>query len=79
MKPQKFEGPRGLCGYIQFDTFDGEHVELQDSSAVLSLNGAEELDGPFFWLRIDESSAHIHIDEARALRDALNVALGGEQ
>lgn len=77
-KPRTFEGPRGLNGYITFDTFDNENVQLQDSSAAVSYCGDQELDGPFYWLRVDGASAHIHHTEARALRDALNVALGDE-
>lgn len=78
-KTRTFEGPRGLNGYITFDTFSNQHVELQESSAVASYCGDQELDGPFYWLRINEESAHIHHTEARALRDALNVALGDEK
>lgn len=81
--PRTFEGPRGLQGFIEFDTLQGQHVELQDSSSVLSAGSIDgeyqELDGPFYWLRINEESAHIHHTEARALRNALNAALGDEK
>lgn len=75
-KPRTFEGPRGLNGYITFDTFDNENVQLQESSAVTSYYEDQELEGPFYWLRVDGASARIHHTEARALRNALNVALG---
>ena len=78
-KPRTFEGPRGLEGFITFDTFQGQHVELQESSSAVSCKGSKELDGPFCWLRINNEAAHLHHEEARALRNALNVALGDEQ
>lgn len=76
-------GPRGLYGYLTLNTIpQGEHVELQDSSCFM----AGETYGPFFWLRVgkDETTAtnngvHLHHTDARALRDALNVALGDEK
>lgn len=75
-----FEGPRGLAGYLMLETTpDGEYVELQESSAYM----AGETEGPFVWLRVGKTpikavSAHLHHTDARALRDALNVALGDD-
>lgn len=70
--PRTFEGPRGLLGYVTLDTQDGENIQLQASSAIM----AGELEGPFFWLRINGTDAHLHHTDARAIRDALNLALG---
>jgi hypothetical protein len=79
-KPETFEGPRGLRGFLRMNTTYGARVELQESSAavIYSSNGAE-LDGPFSWLRVEENgveaSAHLSVAEMRALRRALNQAL----
>lgn len=75
----RFEGPRGLIGYAEFETPSGQRVEVQESSAVLegTINGPVE--GPFVWLRVFRSEsgsfAHLTVRDATELRDALNEFL----
>lgn len=74
-----FEGPRGLIGYAQFTTAQGEQVELQESSAVMSYTMEGEIEGPFVWLRVSRgesgSFAHLSVRDAVELRDALSEFL----
>lgn len=74
-----FEGPRGLIGYARITTAQGEKVELQESSAVMSYTIQGQIEGPFVWLRVDRgesgSFAHLSVSDATELRDALNVFL----
>jgi hypothetical protein len=79
-KPETFEGPRGLRGFLRMNTTYGAAVEVQESSAaVIYSSHGSELDGPFAWLRIEEdgvaASAHLSVAEMKALRRALNQAI----
>ena len=82
----KFEGPRGLVGYARVETAEQQTVEVQQSSAVLSMTINAEVEGPFVWLRVKDpeayAAAHLTVEEAREIRDALSAWLadfGGEQ
>ncbi|MGO2188838.1 MAG: hypothetical protein ACTH4Y_11420 [Microbacterium gubbeenense] len=75
----QFEGPRGLIGYARIETAEQQVVEVQQSSAVLSMTINGEIEGPFVWLRVlrGESGAfaHLTVDDARELHGALGAWL----
>lgn len=75
----RFEGPRGLVGYAQFATAQGEKVEVQESSCAVSYTMEGEIEGPFVWLRVERSEsgcfAHLSVRDATELRDALSEFL----
>lgn len=58
---EKFVGPRGLTGYIRIKSDRDEIVEVQESSAA----------EPSVWIRVNDESAHLRLDEAKALLVAL--------